>query len=40
MSNDLFELCGGDLVIRWPSPTSTVIMTGDAVRVFDGEIEL
>jgi diaminopimelate epimerase len=39
---------GGDLVIRWggvPAPgmtamTSPVIMTGDAVSVFDGEIEL
>ena len=40
---------GGDLVIRWPggreAPVETninqpVMMTGDAVRVFDGEIEL
>jgi diaminopimelate epimerase len=30
---------GGDLVIRWPGPNSPVMMTGDAVRVFDGEIE-
>ena len=40
---------GGDLTIRWPrgreAPAETksgspVMMTGDAVRVFDGEIEL
>ena len=31
---------GGDLAIRWPTATSPVMMTGDAVRVFDGEIEL
>jgi diaminopimelate epimerase len=40
---------GGDLLIRWPhgreAPAETkanhpVIMTGDAVRVFDGELEL
>src|SRR5205085_11857054 len=31
---------GGDLVIRWPGPDAAVIMTGDAVRVFDGEIEI
>jgi len=39
---------GGDLVIRWggvlapgmPAMTSPVIMTGDAVAVFDGEIEI
>ena len=36
---------GGDLRIRWPGETPTtsvpaVMMTGDAVRVFDGEIEL
>jgi diaminopimelate epimerase len=30
---------GGDLSIRWPGPPSAVMMTGDAVRVFDGEIE-
>jgi diaminopimelate epimerase len=30
---------GGDLSIRWPGPSSAVMMTGDAVRVFDGEIE-
>jgi diaminopimelate epimerase len=34
---------GGDLAIRWPAPGDTknaapVMMTGDAVRVFDGEI--
>ena len=31
---------GGDLVIRWPGDGAPVMMTGDAVRVFDGEIEL
>ena len=37
---------GGDLAIRWPgtpgmtAPFPPVIMTGDAVRVFDGELEL
>ena len=31
---------GGDLVIRWPGDGHPVMMTGDAVRVFDGEIDL
>jgi diaminopimelate epimerase len=31
---------GGDLSIRWPGDGEAVMMTGDAVRVFDGEIEL
>ena len=31
---------GGDLVIRWPDDGGPVMMTGDAVRVFDGEIDL
>ena len=31
---------GGDLVIEWPAGDSPVMMTGDAVRVFDGEIEV
>jgi len=31
---------GGDLVIRWPGDNRPVMMTGDAVRVFDGELEL
>jgi diaminopimelate epimerase len=31
---------GGDLRIRWPGGSSPVMMTGDAVRVFDGEIEI
>ena len=31
---------GGDLTIRWPAPTSPVMMTGDAVRVFDGVVEI
>jgi diaminopimelate epimerase len=30
---------GGDLKIRWMGPGQPVMMTGDAVRVFDGEIE-
>ena len=31
---------GGDLIIEWPGATGEVMMTGDAVRVFDGEIEI
>jgi diaminopimelate epimerase len=31
---------GGDLVIRWPGGAAPVMMTGDAVRVFDGTIDL
>jgi diaminopimelate epimerase len=31
---------GGDLVIQWPGDGGAVMMTGDAVRVFDGEIEI
>jgi diaminopimelate epimerase len=31
---------GGDLVIRWLGEGRAVMMTGDAVRVFDGEIEI
>ncbi len=31
---------GGDLEIRWNGGTSPVMMTGDAVRVFDGELEI
>ena len=31
---------GGDLVIRWPVDEGPVMMTGDAVRVFDGEIDI
>ena len=31
---------GGELAIRWPGEGSAVMMTGDAVRVFDGEIEI
>jgi diaminopimelate epimerase len=31
---------GGDLVIRWPGGDAPVMMTGDAVRVFDGEIDI
>jgi len=31
---------GGDLVIRWPDDAGPVMMTGDAVRVFHGHIDL
>ncbi|HUP97270.1 MAG TPA: diaminopimelate epimerase [Usitatibacter sp.] len=31
---------GGDLMIRWKGDNHPVMMTGDAVRVFDGEIEI
>jgi diaminopimelate epimerase len=31
---------GGDLVVRWNGAHAPVIMTGDAVRVFDGELEI
>ena len=31
---------GGDLNIRWMGQGHPVMMTGDAVRVFDGEIEI
>jgi diaminopimelate epimerase len=31
---------GGDLMIRWPGPDRPVMMTGDAVRVFDGVLDL
>jgi diaminopimelate epimerase len=31
---------GGDLAIEWPGNGAPVMMTGDAVRVFDGEIEI
>jgi diaminopimelate epimerase len=31
---------GGDLKIRWMGDNQPVMMTGDAVRVFDGEIEV
>jgi diaminopimelate epimerase len=31
---------GGDLLVRWPGEGRPVMMTGDAVRVFDGEIAL
>ncbi len=31
---------GGDLAIRWPGGEAPVMMTGDAVRVFDGEIDI
>ncbi|HEX4781176.1 MAG TPA: diaminopimelate epimerase [Usitatibacter sp.] len=30
---------GGDLVVRWNGGQGPVMMTGDAVRVFDGELE-
>jgi diaminopimelate epimerase len=31
---------GGDLMIRWRGIDHPVMMTGDAVRVFDGELEI
>jgi diaminopimelate epimerase len=31
---------GGELAIRWPAREAAVMMTGDAVKVFDGEIEI
>ena len=31
---------GGDLVVRWNGAQAPVMMTGDAVRVFDGELEI
>jgi diaminopimelate epimerase len=31
---------GGDLTIRWPGGAGPVMMTGDAARVFNGEIEV
>jgi diaminopimelate epimerase len=31
---------GGDLLIRWRGSDHPVMMTGDAVRVFDGEIDI
>jgi len=31
---------GGDLVVRWNGAQGPVMMTGDAVRVFDGELEV
>jgi len=31
---------GGDLLIRWPGNSAAVMMTGDAVRVFDGELDI
>jgi diaminopimelate epimerase len=31
---------GGRLTIRWAGPGTPVMMTGPAVKVFDGEIEI
>jgi diaminopimelate epimerase len=31
---------GGDLTVRWNGANSPVMMTGDAVSVFDGELEI
>jgi diaminopimelate epimerase len=31
---------GGDLLIEWPANDQSVLMTGPAVTVFQGEIEL
>ena len=33
------SLPGGDLVIHWPGASEPVLMTGPAVRVFEGEID-
>ncbi len=32
--------CGGDISIHWAGPGQPVRMTGPAVSVFDGEIEI
>jgi diaminopimelate epimerase len=34
------EMRGGLLTIEWDGPGQPVLMTGPAVRVFDGELEL
>jgi len=34
------ETRGGELRVRWPADDANVMMTGDAVRVFDGEIAI
>ncbi|MDL2223621.1 diaminopimelate epimerase, partial [Bacteroidales bacterium OttesenSCG-928-M11] len=34
------HLLGGDLEIEWDEATNHVFMTGEAVEVFNGEIEL
>jgi diaminopimelate epimerase len=34
------ELAGGTLVIEWPGEGESIVMTGPATRVFDGDIEL
>ena len=31
---------GGDLLIEWPAADASVLMTGPAETVFEGEIEL
>jgi diaminopimelate epimerase len=31
---------GGALLVEWPSDEQSVLMTGPAVTVFEGEIEL
>jgi diaminopimelate epimerase len=31
---------GGDLLIEWPADETSVLMTGPAETVFEGEIEL
>ena len=36
--NVVVEARGGELRVRWPADDANVMMTGDAVRVFDGEI--
>jgi len=39
-SNVTVETRGGNLTIDWPGGSAAVMMTGDAVRVFDGELEI
>ena len=34
------EQATGSRRLRWPGEGAAVMMTGDAVRVFDGEIDL
>ena len=34
------QLAGGTLAIEWPGPGSSMMMTGPASHVFDGEIEV
>ncbi len=46
MANQLTEdevtaqLLGGDLTVRWNQKENQIYMTGKAVTVFDGEIDI